>query len=75
MLMEPLTDIEKDITLNSCWVHEQTFRFLGWEILCRIAEGEQGIPVNSRELCDMIGANDKYVWYILRVVKNKLNAK
>ena len=73
--MEPPIDTEKDITLNSCWVHEQIFRLLGWEILCRAARGDQGIPVSSRDLCDMIGANDKYVWYILRLVKNKLNAK
>jgi len=73
--MEPLTDIEKDITLNKWWISSEINRLLAWEILCTVARGKQEIPIRVMDLCDMIGTSEDFYSKILYTVRNKLNEK
>tara|TARA_Y100000310_G_scaffold318610_1_gene372915 strand:- start:162 stop:383 length:222 start_codon:yes stop_codon:yes gene_type:complete len=73
--MEPLTDIEKDITLNKWWISSEINRLLAWEILCSVARGKQEIPIRVMDLCDMIGTSEDFYSKILYTVRNKLNEK
>jgi hypothetical protein len=73
--MEPLTDIEKDITLNPYWVANEIYRLLAWEILCSASKGKWGMPVEVEDLCDMIGASEAFYSKILYNVRHRLNEK
>ena len=73
--MEPLTDIEKDITLNRWWIASEVSRLLAWEMFCSVARGKQGIPIRVIDLCDMIGTSEEFYSKILYTVRNKLNEK
>jgi hypothetical protein len=73
--MEPLTDIEKDTTLNPYWVAKEVSRLLAWEILCSASKGKCGMPVGVEDLCDMIGASEDFYSQILYNVRHRLNEK